>query len=126
MTDSEENEPIQQKPPLNYSVKTEGLNSANLLKSESVTRRSPDGAKLHQVILFYTGEPGSEPKEYPSRIKIATYRRSLFNRGWYFDHAAQQWNGDFDDASLLKDVIEDKLKDVVSINYFLEMRLSMV
>lgn len=96
------------KPPLSYKVKTEDFNKPGLLKTESITRESPDGRRLHQVILFYYGEEGSEPKQYPDSIKIASYNRSLFDNGWYFKRAAQQWNGDFKDASLLQDVIKDK------------------
>lgn len=108
MNNQDETPSEEQKPPLSYKVKTEGFNRPGLIKTESITRESPDGKRLHQVILFYYGEDGSDPKEYPDAIKVATYKRSLFNRGWYFDHAIQQWNGDFDDASLLQDVIEDK------------------
>lgn len=93
---------------LSYKVKTDGFNKPNLLKTESINRESPDGRRLHQVSLFYYGEEGAEPKQVPSDIKIATYRRSLFGRGWYFERAAQQWNGSYEDASLLRDVIEDK------------------
>lgn len=108
MSDQNETSTEGQKAPLSYKVRTDGFNAPGLIKTESITRESPDGKRLHQVILFYNGEKGSEPKEQPNNIKIATYRRSLFNRGWYLERAAQQWNGSFDDASLLQDVIEDK------------------
>jgi hypothetical protein len=111
MSDHDEIQSEEKKPPLSYKVKTGGFTRAGLVKTESITRESPDGRHLHQVILFYHGEEGSEPKEFPDSIKIATYRHSLFNRGWYFDRAAQQWNGDFSDASLLEDVIKDKFPD---------------
>lgn len=111
MVNSISNFSEQTKPPLSYKVRTEGFNKPNLLKTESITRESPDGKRLHQVILFYYGEEGSTPKQLPSDIKVATYNRSLFDRGWYFDRAAQQWNGGYEDASLLRDVIEDKFPD---------------
>lgn len=97
--------------PLSYKVKTDGFNRPGLIKTESVTRESPDGTRLHQVILFYYGEAGSEPKDSPSAIKVATYKKSLFGPGWYFNRAIQQWNGDFADISILKDVLEDKFPD---------------
>ena len=111
MSDHDKTQSEEKKPPLSYKVKTGGFTRPGLVKTESITRESPDGRHLHQVILFYHGDEGSEPKEFPDGIKIATYRRSLFNRGWYFDRAAQQWNGDFTDASLLEDVIKDKFPD---------------
>ena len=111
MSDHYETQNEEQKPPLSFKVKTEGFTRPGLVKTESITRESPDGRHLHQVILFYHGDEGAEPKEFPDSIKVATYRRSLFNRGWYFDRAAQQWNGNFADASLLEDVIKDKFPD---------------
>src|SRR5690348_11878076 len=88
--------------PLNYSVRTSGFSQPGLLKTESITRRSPDGKKLHQVILFYRGEEGAEPPAIPTSIKIATYGRSLYNRGWYLDRALQSWNGSYTDSDLLR------------------------
>jgi hypothetical protein len=110
MLDETEKKPVL-KQALSYKVKITGFNKPNLLKTESINRESPDGSRLHQVSLFYYGKEGTEPKSIPSDIKLATYRRSLFGRGWYFDHAAQQWNGSYEDASLLRDVIEDKFPD---------------
>lgn len=108
MSDENSFQPGERKTALSYRVKTDDFKVDGLVKTESITRESPDGKRLHQVILFYYGEDGSDPKQYPDSIKIATYKRSLFNRGWYFDRAVQQWNGDFEDASLLQDVIRDK------------------
>ena len=107
------NEPLRDdqpptKEPLNYKVRTEGFNISGLLKTETIMRVSPDGAHLHQVTLFYHGEEGSEPKPVPSDIKIATYGRSKFNRSWYFEHPLRQWKGSYEDASLLREVIDDK------------------
>lgn len=104
----ETEEEFAKKQPLSYKVKTEGFRKPNLLKTESINRESPDGSRLHQVSLFYYGKESAEPGLVPSDIKLATYRRSLFGRGWYFECAAQQWNGSYEDASLLRDVIEDK------------------
>jgi hypothetical protein len=100
-----------QKPPLSYKVKTENFNQPNLLRTESITRKSPAGDLLHQVILFYCGEEGSEPEQIPSDIRIATYPRSYFGIGWNFKNPTQQWHGSYGDASLLRDVIEDKFPD---------------
>jgi hypothetical protein len=102
---------IKQPTPLNYKVKTDGFNKPGLLKTESITRPSPDGSKLHQVILFYHGEEATEPKDTPTSVKVATYMRSKFDRSWYFDHALQCWNGSFSDISLLQDVLNDKFPD---------------
>lgn len=108
MSDKDETPQEEPKSPLSYKVKTEGFKKPGLVKTESINRKSPDGQRLHQVTLFYHGEEGSQPKERPDDIKIATYMRSLFDNSWYFDHSVQQWNGSFDDASLLRDVLEDK------------------
>ncbi|MGY4893248.1 MAG: Shedu anti-phage system protein SduA domain-containing protein [Candidatus Saccharimonadota bacterium] len=97
--------------PLNYRVRTSGFSQPGLLKTESITRRSPDGTKLHQVILFYRGKEGAGPPAVPTNIKIATYSRSLFNKGWYLDRAIQSWNGSYTDSDLLRDVLNDKFPD---------------
>jgi hypothetical protein len=101
----------QQQQPLNYRVRTSGFSQPGLLKTESITRQSPDGTKLHQVILFYKGEEGAEPPVIPTNIKIATYGRSMFNKGWYLDRAIQSWNGSYGDSDLLRDVLGDKFPD---------------
>jgi len=96
---------------LSYKVKTEGFNVAGLLKTESITRKSEDGRWLHQVILFYNGEEGSEPGEVPTRVKIATYGRSMFDSSWYLVRSRQQWTGNYADIALLQDVLNDKFPD---------------
>ena len=94
--------------PLSYRVKTEGFSVSGLLKTEHISRVSPDNARLHQVTLFYHGEDGAQPKEVPSEIQIATFGRSKFTRSWYFDSPLSKWKGSYEDASLLREVIDDK------------------
>lgn len=96
--------------PLNYKVKTDGFSGPGLLKTESITRQSADGSRLHHIILFYNGEEGSEPKAVPTSIKIATYGRSKFG-GWYFEHPLGRWTGSYSDIALLQDVLTDRFPD---------------
>lgn len=103
-------QPDETRTSLNYRVKIDGFSQKGLLKTESITRRSADGIKLHQVILFYRGLEGTEPPLSPTSIKIATYPRSKFG-GWYWDRPLQLWNGSYTDSDLLRDVLSDKFPD---------------
>ena len=96
---------------LNYTVQTDGFDVAGLLKTETISRLSNKGTRLHQVTLYYTGEPGTTPNEIPTRIKIATYGKSILNDGWYLVKSRHEWTGTYADISLLQDVIKDKFPD---------------
>lgn len=96
---------------LNYTVQTDGFDVAGLLKTETISRLSNKGTRLHQVTLYYTGEPGTVPNEIPTRIKIATYGKSILNDGWYLVKSRHEWTGTYADISLLQDVIKDKFPD---------------
>ena len=55
MSDHDEIQSEEKKPPLSYKVKTGGFTRAGLVKTESITRESPVGRHLHQVIpVSYT------------------------------------------------------------------------
>lgn len=92
---------------INYKVKTDGFKTPGLIKTETVNRQSAHGSRLHQVTLFYAGKDGDQPKE-PSSIKLATYAKSLYKTGFYFDHALQSWRGDVADIRLLQTILNDK------------------
>lgn len=96
---------------LNYTVQTDGFDVAGILKTETINRLSNKGTRLHQVTLYYTGEPGTTPPEIPSRIKIATYGKSILNDGWYLVKSRHEWTGSYSDISLLQDVLKDKFPD---------------
>lgn len=96
---------------LNYTVQTDGFDVAGILKTETISRLSNKGTRLHQVTLYYTGEPGTIPNEIPTRIKIATYGKSILNDGWYLVKSRHEWTGTYADISLLQDVIKDKFPD---------------
>jgi len=96
---------------LNYKVQTKGFDIAGILKTETINRISNRGTRMQQVTLYYTGEPGTIPAEIPTRIKIATYGKSILNKDWYLVKSRQEWTGDHADISLLQDVLKDKFPD---------------
>lgn len=92
---------------INYKVRTDGFKTPGLLRTETVNRQSTGGRRLHQVTLFYTGKEGSQPGD-PTGIKLATYTKSRFSSGFYFEHAQQSWSGDLSDIRLLQTILNDK------------------
>lgn len=92
---------------INYKVRTDGFKTPGLLKTETVNRQSVGGRRLHQVTLFYVGKDGDQPSD-PTGIKLATYAKSRYKAGFYFEHALQSWAGDLSDVRLLQAILNDK------------------